>query len=256
MLRRGLALLSVLALAACALGNGPDTRRSGFDDMGASTQAMQRDDTQNPGMLWVQDGADLWGRRAGRSDRSCADCHSDAARSMRGVAPRYPAFDTARGTALTLGQRIQQCRVERQQAPAAVPESREWLALESFVATQSRGLPIAPDRDARLADLRQRGAALFTQRMGQLDLSCAQCHTERAGLRLGGSVIPQGHATGYPIYRLEWQAMGSLQRRIRNCMSGVRAEPFAYGAPDMVALELYLSERARGMALETPAVRP
>ena len=30
-----------------------------------------------------------------------------------------------------------------------------------------------------------------------------------------------------PEYRLEWQAMGSLDRRIRNCMVGVRAEPFA-----------------------------
>jgi sulfur-oxidizing protein SoxA len=102
----------------------------------------------------------------------------------------------------------------------------------------------------------QQGAALFAQRMGQLDLSCAQCHDERAGQRLGGSVIPQGHATGYPIYRLEWQGMGSLQRRLRNCMTGVRAEPFAYGAPEMVALELYLAHRARGMVVEAPAVRP
>jgi L-cysteine S-thiosulfotransferase len=74
--------------------------------------------------------------------------------------------------------------------------------------------------------------------------------------RLGSSAIPQAHATGYPIYRLEWQAMGSLQRRIRNCMAGVRAEPFAYGAPDMVALELHLASRARGLFVETPAVRP
>jgi sulfur-oxidizing protein SoxA len=113
-----------------------------------------------------------------------------------------------------------------------------------------------PAADPRLSPFVQRGAALFGQRMGQLDLSCAQCHTERAGLRLGSSLIPQGHANGYPIYRLEWQGMGSLQRRIRNCMTGVRAEPFAYGAPEMVALELFLATRARGMPLETPAVRP
>ena len=50
--------------------------------------------------------------------------------------------------------------------------------------------------------------------------------------------------------------MGSLQRRIRNCLTGVRAEPYAYGAPEMVALELYLADRARGLPVETPAVRP
>jgi len=252
-------LLGVLGLVGCAVDSGPtvpDTRRSGFDFMGPSTQAMQQDDMQNPAMLWVQDGGALWQRKSGGKGLSCADCHGDAAASMRGVAPRYPAFDAASGSPLTMGQRINQCRSERQQAPVLAPESRELLGLESFVGYQSRGLPVAPAADPRLSPFVQRGAALFGQRMGQLDLSCAQCHTERAGLRLGSSLIPQGHANGYPIYRLEWQGMGSLQRRIRNCMTGVRAEPFAYGAPEMVALELFLATRARGMPLETPAVRP
>lgn len=252
----GLCLLLLLLLVACAAAPPPDTRRSGFDAMGASTQAMQRDDTLNPGMLWVQEGASLWERKAGRRTVACADCHGPAAVSMRGVATRYPAFDTATRTVLTLGQRINQCRVTRQQAEVLAPESQAMLGLESFVATQSRGLPIDPPADARLAPVVQWGAQLFEQRIGQLDLSCAQCHEQRAGLRLGGSTIPQGHATGYPIYRLEWQAMGSLQRRIRNCMTGVRAEPYTYGAPEMVALELYLATRARGLVLETPAVRP
>jgi sulfur-oxidizing protein SoxA len=50
--------------------------------------------------------------------------------------------------------------------------------------------------------------------------------------------------------------MGSLQRRLRNCMTGVRAEPFALGSDEFTALELYLMQRAAGMLLETPAVRP
>jgi len=254
--RWGGVLGAAVWLMACASAPAPDTRRSGFDFMSPATQAMQRDDSQNPAMLWVQEGASLWERKAGRSALACADCHAAAASSMRGVASRYPAFDTASQQPLTLGQRINQCRERRQQAGVLVPESLAWLGLESFVAMQSRGLPMDPPVDARLAPFVQRGAQLFEQRMGQLDLSCAQCHTQRAGQRLGGSVIPQAHATGYPIYRLEWQGMGSLQRRIRNCMTGVRAEPFAFGGPEMVALELYLAVRARGLAVETPAVRP
>jgi sulfur-oxidizing protein SoxA len=39
-------------------------------------------------------------------------------------------------------------------------------------------------------------------------------------------------------------------------MIGIRAEPYPYGAPELVELELYLMWRARGMRLETPAVRP
>ena len=39
-------------------------------------------------------------------------------------------------------------------------------------------------------------------------------------------------------------------------MIGTRAEPYAYGSQEFVELELYLMYRARGMKLETPAVRP
>ncbi|MEO6407210.1 MAG: sulfur oxidation c-type cytochrome SoxA [Burkholderiaceae bacterium] len=244
--------------AVLAQGADSDTRRSGFADMGRELQAMQRDDAQNPGLLWVADGAALWSRPVAgpTAQPSCASCHGDAARSMRGVAARYPAWDSQLGRPVDLAQRINGCRERRQHAPPFAPESQELLALESHVGHASRGLPIAPPDDARLLPYRLRGEALHKMRIGQLDLSCAQCHDERAGMRLAGSVIPQGRSVGYPIYRLEWQGLGSLQRRLRNCMTGVRAQPFDYGAPELVELELYLAWRDRGMGVETPGVRP
>jgi sulfur-oxidizing protein SoxA len=175
---------------------------------------------------------------------------------MKGVAARYPVFDAALGHPLDLEQRINQCRTERQQADPLAWESADLLALTTFVAFQSRGLPVAVPVDARLRPFSDVGSELFHRREGQLNLSCGQCHDDNWGKQLAGSPIPQGHPTGYPLYRLEWQSLGSLQRRLRNCMAGVRAEPYEYGAPEAVALELYLMERARGMAIETPAVRP
>jgi L-cysteine S-thiosulfotransferase len=254
-MRRCALWLAVWVVSASAQPIG-DSRRSGFDDMGASTQAMQRDDSLNPAMLWVLEGEQLWSRPVGAAGRSCASCHGDARVSMRAVAARYPAFDSTLQRPVDLRQRIGACR-QRQQ-PGLLPpgEEQAQLSLEAFVGLQSRGLPLAPPQDARLEPYRERGRALFEQRIGQLDLSCADCHDQQAGRRLGGSPIPQGHATGYPIYRLEWQGLGSLQRRLRACMSGVRAEPFAWNAPELVELELYLAWRSRGMPSETPAVRP
>jgi len=239
-----LAALAALLLAGTALA---DDRKSGFEFMSPATQALQRDDTLNPAWLWLKDGEQ---RFAG----SCARCHTTA--SMRGVATRYPAFDNTLKRPLSLSERINTCQTRHAGQPALAPESEALLGLEMFVANASRGMPIAPPADPRLAPFRERGRQLYFQRFGQLDFSCAQCHDQHAGGRLAGSVIPQGHATGYPIYRLEWQGVGSLQRRLRNCMSGVRAEPFGYGAPEFIALELYLMQRAAGLALETPAVRP
>lgn len=207
-------------------------------------------------MLSVQDGEALWNKPAGASNKACATCHAAASSSMRGVAARYPAFDTRLTRPLSLAQRINQCRQHHQQAEPLKTESTDLLALATFVAFQSRGMPIAPPDDVRLAPARARGQAIFQQRIGQLNLSCTQCHDGNAGQKLAASLIPQAHPTGYPLYRLEWQGMGSLQRRIRGCMSGVRAEPFAFDAQELVELESYMAKRAAGMALETPGVRP
>ncbi|MFN8983657.1 MAG: sulfur oxidation c-type cytochrome SoxA, partial [Alphaproteobacteria bacterium] len=108
-------------LAFCPVAVAEE-RRSGLFDMRPEAQAMQRDDSMNPGMLWVLEGEAIWGRNPNPAAQSCADCHGDAASSMRGVAARYPAFDAARGAAIDLAGRIIQCR-EIQQGGA--PSTRE-----------------------------------------------------------------------------------------------------------------------------------
>jgi sulfur-oxidizing protein SoxA len=250
-----LAIVGSIFLVSWALAQSVDKRRSGYQDMGPALRAMQDDDTANPGMLWVGEGKALWSKRDGAANKACADCHAGE-RAMAGVAARYPAFDAASSQPIDLGQRVNRCRVEQQKAEKLSAESRELLALTAFITQQSRGQPVAPPEDPRLKPFVAAGEGLWRQRQGQLNLSCAQCHDDNAGGRLAGAPIPQGHPTGYPVYRLEWQAVGSLQRRLRNCLVGMRAEPYAYDSAEYVALELYLMSRSRGMKLEAPGVRP
>jgi len=250
------ATLALLAAAAMAAEVAPEQRRSGYDFASPQVRAMQDDDTANPGMLWVSGGESLWTKKAGLAALSCGDCHGDARTSMKGVAVRYPAFDATLGRPIDLEQRINLCRTEHQRAGPFGREGEDLLALTAFVANKSRGLPVAVNESPELKPFSELGDKLFHRREGQLNLSCSQCHDDNWGKRLAGNVIPQGHPTGYPVYRLEWQSLGSLQRRLHNCMTGARADPYEYGAPEMVALELYLMERARGMKIETPAVRP
>jgi sulfur-oxidizing protein SoxA len=156
----------------------------------------------------------------------------------------------------TLRRRIAACRSRHQQLPVDRGDDEALLALTTFVAHQSRGQPIRSAGNPALDAAAARGQRLWRQPFGQLAMSCAMCHDALAGARLAGSAIPQAHPSGYPLYRLEWQAVGTLERRMRNCMSGVRAEPFADGAAEWTALEVFLMRRAAGMPLETPAVRP
>ena len=250
-------LIALLGAGAASAGEIPlAERKSGYEFMGRETRAMQDDDTANPAMLSVLDGETLWQRKDGSAAKSCADCHGDAHTSMKGVAARYPAFDAGRGRPVDLEERVNICRAEKQQATPLAFESKELLALAAYVGRQSRGMPIDIADEARIKPFLQAGRDMFTERQGQLNLSCAQCHDDNWGQKLAGAPIPQGHPTGYPIYRLEWQTLGSLQRRLRNCLFGMRAISYPYGAAEMVNLELYLMWRARGMPIETPAVRP
>lgn len=263
--------LLLIAVSCLAIGQRASERRqSGFAIMDARTQAMQRDDAQNPAMLWVQGGAQLW-VKPGSKGKSCASCHGATISqpdgfprpptAMQSVAARYPAIDTLLGKPVNLGQRINFCRQRHMGQSALSSEHEDLLSLESWLGHAARGQSLGAHMnpaaiDPKLEIARKNGEQLFFQRMGQLNLSCAQCHDERAHLKLGASTIPQGQATGYPIYRLEWEGMGSLARRIRGCLTGVRAQPFAAGSDEMTALEVYLASRAMGMPLETPAVRP
>lgn len=254
---RGVSILTILFFCmGIHASHAADSRKSGFDFMRPATQALQQDDTQNPAMLWVKDGEALWQRREGSSAKSCASCHGEARTSMRGVAARYPAFSRALNRPINLQQRINECRSTKQKADSLAVEHQTLLSLESYIALQSRHATITPSNEPQLIAARRRGETLFRQRIGQINLSCKDCHVDNAGKTLAGTPIPEAHPTGYPIYRLQWQGVGSLQRRLRNCMTGVRAEPYAFGSEELVSLEVYLASRAAGMEIESPAVRP
>jgi L-cysteine S-thiosulfotransferase len=229
--------------------------RSGITFAGADVRAMQADDIANPGALWVERGEKLWREPAGASRKSCASCHGEAPTAMRGVAARYPMYDAASLKVIDIDARIIACRTGAQQAAAPQRESDDLLALSAYVAFQSRGQPVhvAVDGDARTTF--ERGRTFYYARHGQMNLACANCHEQNWGKRLYTETISQGHGTAFPAYRLEWQGVGSLQRRIRACLFGIRAEVPPAGAQELTDVELYLAWRAHGLPVEAPGVR-
>ena len=252
--------VALVCLAASHEANaGTPTRpavpKSGIEYASAEIRALQADDTTNPGMLWVARGEMLWNETAGKAEKSCAQCHAAAPVSMKGVAMRYPQIEARTQSPINLEGRINLCRVNNQRASHLPYESAELLGLTAYVAHQSRGLAGQIVINEKNRTQFARGATLYRTRMGQINLACTHCHDQNAGKTLLAEKISEGHSNAYPIYRLEWQGAGSLHRRFRSCMVGVRAEPFAPGSDEYLALELYLAWRANGLAVETPGVR-
>jgi len=258
--RRAARVAAALVAATCAVGYAqqraiaPEALRSGVTFAGPAVRAMQVDDAANPAMLWVERGERLWREPPVANAKSCAACHGDATASMRGVASRFPKV-AANGAVVDVEAQINACRAERQNAAPLARESEDLLALTSFVAMQSRGTPTSVTIDGPAAAAFERGRKFYYERHGQMNLSCAQCHEQNWGKRLLAETVSQGHGNAFPAYRLEWQAVGSLDRRLRACLFGIRAEMPAPGAPELLDVALFLGWRAQGLPIETPGVR-
>ena len=218
--------------------------KSGYEFLTPDTQALQDDDFSNPGLLWVERGEALF-------TQECETCHTQD--SLSGVAAHFPKMKERE--LINLEGQINQCRVERMDTTPLPYESDALLSLTAFVAHQSNGAPITVDITGAAAEPYAAGKEYFYTRRGQFNLSCAQCHNNHWGQKLRGDTVSQGHGNGFPAYRFEWEAVGSLHRRFSDCDRGVRAEPRALGSDDYLNLELYLAARAQGLAVETPAVR-
>ena len=232
-----------------------ENRRSGYTYMTDETRAVQNDDFENPGMLWVENGQGLWGEVMGSKGKSCASCHADAEKDMKGVAPSYPKYNAKLGKLETLEQVINRHLVDSMGAKPLKYDSKKMLSLTTYIGNISKGMPVNVKVDGPAAPYFEKGKAFYYKRRGQLNMSCANCHEDNAGNMIRANTLSQGQINGFPTYRLKWQKPGSVHRRFKGCNKQVRAKPYKVGSPEYTSLELYVKWRGRGLPTETPAVR-
>lgn len=232
-----------------------DKVQSGLSFTGPEILELQADDFANPALPYMDKGAKLWSQAAGKSDKSCESCHGEINSGMKGVAARYPAIDKASKKLFNLEDRIRNCRAKQQKAADWPLESEELLAVSLFVTSASNGMPIVADIEGKAKPHFENGQKIFTTRQGQMNMSCTQCHDQRYGIKLYTDRLSQGQPNAYPAYRIEWQRLASLERRLRFCYNGVRAEVPSWGHVVMRDISLYLMWRAQGLNIEVPSVR-
>jgi L-cysteine S-thiosulfotransferase len=228
---------------------------SGYHFNPLSLRSLQDDDFDNPGFVWSTQGEKLWSTVEGPQKKACASCHNVANESMRGKAGSYPKYYEPAKKVVNLEQRINICREEQMKVAPWPYESDALLAMTSFVRLQSRRAPTRVRVDGPAAQTFALGKRLYTARTGVYGMSCALCHNDRYGSNLRGETISQGHPNASPAWQTRSKKLLSLHERFKSCFGLMRAEPYASGSPEFVALELYLNWRANGLPLEAPAVR-
>jgi sulfur-oxidizing protein SoxA len=228
---------------------------SGWRFRKEETQDLQTDDFDNPGFVSVALGEELWSTATGSKGKSCASCHNEASESMKGVRASMPKWDKDLGKPISLEQQINECLVDRMGAKKLKFDHANMLGYSSYVGLQSRGMPVNVQTDGPMAEWADKGKKIYYTRVGQLDMSCANCHENNFGNYIRADHLSQGQSNGFPLYRLKWQKSGSIHRRFKGCMKNIRAKPYKAGSDEFLALELYVASRGQGMTVETPAVR-
>jgi sulfur-oxidizing protein SoxA len=176
-----------------------------------------------------------------------------------GIRQNYPYFDEKSGQVITLELALNQCRQANGEEPLSDVKD-EMASLTAYMAFTSRGKPfdIKIPNDPRALAAYENGEEYFYSRRGQLNFSCASCHVQNPGQHIRTEVLAPalGLLNAMPIYRSEWNGMGTISRRFVTCNSQVRGVPLEPQDENYRDVEYYLSYMANGLPISGPGARP
>ncbi|MES0328312.1 MAG: sulfur oxidation c-type cytochrome SoxA, partial [Gammaproteobacteria bacterium] len=147
------------------------------------------------------------------------------------------------------------CRNDNTGGKALPTNHPDLLALETFVRNLAIGETVNVQTDGPMTKLLKQGEELYKTRYGLIDMACYHCHEVYPGQMIRGQKISQGQGNGFPAYRLGTGEITSLNQRIQQCLTTMRAEPFDADSDEINLIGLYIMSRSNGLKIETPAVR-
>jgi sulfur-oxidizing protein SoxA len=188
--------------------------------------------------------------------KSYADCFADKG---VGITNSFPRWDETRAQVITLTQAINDCRSSNK-TPDLPYNHNDMLNLLAYMAYTSRGKPLrisVPQADVRALSAYEQGKAFYYRRRGQLNFACATCHVQNAGKKLRAETLSAslGHTANWPVYRLKWGEVGTLHRRFAECLTQIKAKPYAEQSAELKNLEYFLSFMGNGVPITGPSVR-
>ncbi len=182
------------------------------------------------------------------------ECFPDPA-----IAGEYPKFDEKQGKVVTLSVAINDCLKAHGQKPWKLTKGK-IADLEAFFAAKSKeaGKKVhitIPSKAA--AEAYERGKKAYYAQRGYLKLSCANCHVQGSGNRVRREYLSPllGATTHFPVYRLKWQGLGTLERRIKGCEKNQGENPHKPGSQWVSEILYFMAYMSNGLPVDGPDIR-
>lgn len=248
---------ALLSVALCGLLNAEEKLSMSDADKKMYAELVEN----NPADMDVMEGEQLFSASVG----------TDAYSAMLGVKEKdlpaylagFPRYVDAAKRVVTISQTIQMAFASRSQAVPKL-ESKEMLKMTAYVKSLANDQKTNIDVNANKAmkEMMALGQDVFEQRRGGRGLSCNSCHSaDIVGQRLRMQPLPDlgasvtAAAGTWPAYRMTKSETTLLDKRFQQCMDNALLAKIPLGSKEMVALEVYVTNKTKGNAIQVPGVK-
>jgi len=202
----------------------------------------------------IDAGKKLWNTTF-TNGKSFASCFESPVAAGSG----YPYFDNARNDVVTLTQAVNECLTNNGEK-AWNTKKGDMAKLQAYMANAAteaeKVLDVKIDSKAA-SDAYERGKEYYYTQRGYLKLNCAECHVQGTGKRVRNEKLSPllGHSTHFPVYRLKWKSLGTLERRMSGCIKDQGQVPPKDTSKEMKELLFFQAYMSNGMKYDGPDIR-
>jgi len=214
----------------------------------------------NPADMDVEYGGELFEENVG-GEAGLAKFLGVSEDALPGYIAGFPRYVETLGAVSGLDQVLQAIMAKNGHEPFAL-KSGDMFAMSAYVKSLANGEKINIDVNANepMKKAYALGEEVFTTKRGGRGLSCMSCHSsDIIGSVLRTQPLPDlgvNNAGGtWPAYRMTKSSMRTLQRRFQGCMNNALLAVIPLGSKEMVALEVYVTEKAKGKAIAIPGLK-
>jgi len=214
----------------------------------------------NPAEMDVEWGGELIEQNCG-GDAGLAKFLGVTEKELPAYIAGFPRYIKPFDAVLGIDQVMQALMTQNGHKPFKL-SSKEMFAMLAYAKSLANDEAVAIDVNAnpQMQASYKLGEEVFMTKRGGRGLSCNSCHSaDIIGSVLRTQPLPDlgVNAAGatWPAYRMTKSQLRTLQRRFQGCMENALLAVLPIGSKEMVGLEVYVTDLAKGKTIAIPGLK-
>ena len=214
----------------------------------------------NPADMMVQDGKELLVKYCG-GDAGLAKFLHVSEDKLPAYIAGFPRYLSDFKKVVGLDQVLQALMVQNGNKAFALKDPKMFnMVVYTKSTANDEKINIDINANQQMKDAYALGEKTFNEKRGGRGLSCLSCHSsDIIGSVLRTQPLPDlgvNNSGGtWPAYRMTKSSLSTMQYRFQGCMDNALQAVIPLGSPEMVGLEVYVTNKAKGKAIALPGLK-